>query len=208
MPDSRLGMYTGAQGCTRCIRMGEVRRLTSPLAHVFKRKTIVQPHRDRYTVIGKVDGSNKKMITQQCRANLPFARQVNNFQRWAEPNNFTVLKVHAFYIRRSQFATPFALRANCSRYILDFVLFSRDGSAYSTEFQDIDSLTRASLRALLSRVRKRSTKLIAALPFAFETCKRANPFAKGAVCRMLRNYLHSVCSRNFDQVKLDSSWVR
>lgn len=70
---------------------------------------------------------------------------------------------------------------NCSRYISDdFVLFSGDGSAHSTKFEDIDSVTRALLRALLSRVRKRSTKLIAALLFAFETRKRANPFATGA----------------------------
>lgn len=65
-----------------------------------------------------------------------------------------------------------------ARYISDdFVLFSRGGSAHSTEFQDIDSVTRASLRAPLSRVRKRSTKLIAALPLAFETRKSANSSA-------------------------------
>lgn len=91
------------------------------------------------------------------------------------PNNVATQKVHASCMLTLQ--PPFTLRTR-ARYIPDdFVLFSRDGSAHSTEFQDIDSVTRASLCAPLSRVRKRSTKLIAALPLAFETRKSANSSA-------------------------------
>lgn len=114
-------------------------------------------------------------------------KHIDRSERRTAPNNVS---------QSRKFTHPVCSRCNPlllygrARYIPDdFVLFSRDGSAHSTEFQDIDSVTRASLRAPLSRVRKRSTKLIAALPLAFETRKSANSSAAtGLLYKTLLRY--------------------
>lgn len=131
---------------------------------------------------------------------LPGSRSEKSFptRQQTVKNNFAVRGVPIY--ERSP-CNPLLLYGR-TRYISDdFVLFSGDGSAHSTEFQDIDSVTRVSLCAPLSQVRKRSTKLIAALLLVFGT-QRRQPFSLLELytgCYM-RNYRNSFRLRTFRQI--------